>query len=98
MGGFFHPCHLCSAQFGSRNLVSNWELRVEGISSNFLSLRELLYSDMFSKGRISSSLCYRHRFLGAVWIVSHGIGQLCSWSGSLEPRRRTFGIGSYFPD
>ena len=76
---FFIPCHFCGAQFGSRNFVSSWELRVEGLSRNLLSLRELLYPDMFGEGGISSSLCHRRRLLGAVRIVSHRIGQLCAW-------------------
>ena len=78
--GFFHPCNFCGAQFGSRNFVSSWELRVEGLSRNLLSLRELLYPDMFGEGGISSSLRHRRRLLGAVRIVSHRIGQLCAWA------------------
>ena len=35
---------------------------MEGISRHLLPLRELLYPDMFGKGGLSSSLCYRRRF------------------------------------
>ena len=96
--GFFHPRNFCGAQFGSRNFVSSWELRVERLSRNLLSLRELLYPDMFGEGGISSSLCHRRRLLGAVRIVSHRIGQLCPGSSLLESRRWTCGARSYFPD
>src|SRR5262249_19725830 len=95
--GFFYSCHFCGAQFGTRNFVSSWELRVEKLSRNLLSLRELLFADMFGEGWISSSLCHRRRLLGTIRIVSYGLGQLCSGSSVLESSRRTCGTGSYLP-
>src|SRR6266478_7446931 len=96
--GFFHPCYFCGAQFGSRNFVSSWQLRVEGPSRGLLSLRELLYPDMFGEGGLSSGLCQRSRFLGALRIISYWVSQLCPGPSFLESRRRTFGAHSYFPD
>src|SRR4029077_20854928 len=96
--GFLHPRNFCGAQFGIRNFVASWELRVEGLSRNLLSLRELLYPDMFGEGGISSSLCHRRRLLGTVRIVSRRIGQLCVGPSLLESRRWTGGARSYFPD
>ncbi len=57
---FFIHATIVARSLGARNFVSSWELRVEGLSRNFLSLRELLYPDMFGESGISSSLCHRH--------------------------------------
>ena len=95
---FFIHATFVARSLGAANFVSSWELRVEGLSRNLLSLRELFYPDMFGEGGISSSLCHRRRLLGAVRIVSHRIGQLCPGSSLLESRRWTGGARSYFPD
>src|SRR6266540_5295649 len=98
MVGFFHPLHDGRAQFGGTNFISSWQLRMEGLSRNLLSLRELLHPDMFGEGGISYGLCHGGGFLGALRIISYRVSQLCSGPSLLESRRWTCGVGSYFPD
>src|SRR4029079_19477473 len=54
--GFFHSCHFCGAESRPRDSVSSWQLRMEGLSRNLLSLRELLYPHMFGEGGITFGL------------------------------------------
>ena len=95
---FFIHATFVARSLGSETLfqVGNYEWK--GFPSNLLSLRELLYPDMFGESGISSSLCHRRRLLGTVRIVSHRIGQLCVGASLLESRSWTGGARSYFPD
>ena len=83
---FFIHATIVARSLGTRNFVSSWELRVERLSRNLLSLRELLSRrSCLAKVGSLSSLCHGSRFLGAIRIISHRIGQLCAGS-------RPFGV------
>ena len=82
--GFFLPRHYRDRQPETSNFVSSRQLRVERVSSDLLSLRQLLTRLVFGQGRARAGLCYRSGFLGAIWIIPHRVSQLCPGDGFLE--------------